>query len=301
MFYLGADNNLEYDIVRNVEQIKESYQGGCNVIIFIDRSSKYSINSKVFGENFSGGRIYRVLKNNDFQLLDKGEVFSEIEGFSENSIDSSNIFVLKKFIEYCKSNYPSKHYGLIVGSHGGGSRKIDTLLNKNIVYDEPNDNWIYTALFTEVLDSSHSVDVLGLDACFMGNLEFLYQIRYGNNSFNAKYVLASPPTEWSQGWNYRAIFGRISDYLYDTDGYSGLTKDKKLIYSNSTLKPYDLAKIIIEEHYDYTHIETDDQVLAMYDTENITTLKNSFDSLMVSLKDNSSDLFSLREWLVIPK
>jgi len=296
MLYLGADNNLEYDLIRNVKQVKESYKGGCNILIFIDRSLNYSVNKTIFGENFTGGRIYRVLKNNNIELIDKGEIFSDIPGINKENMDSSNVLVLKKFIEYCKSNYTAKYYGLIIGSHGGGARSISRLYNKNVVYDESNNSWIYSAMFTDFLDSSHSVDLLGLDACFMGNIEFLYQIRYGNGGFNAKYVLASPPTEWSYGWNYTGIFKRISgnDNSIDTGEISKITEEKKYIYSSQALTPKDLGKIIIEEQFDYTTLETDDQILVMYDTEKIGELKKNFDSLFVNLKDNSSDIEHLR-------
>ncbi len=299
MLYLGADNNLEYDLLRNVKQIKESYKGGCNVIIFIDRSPGYSVNKLTFGENFIGGRIYRVLKNNNIELIDKGEIFNDIPEIDKKNIDSSNILVLKKFIEYCKSNYTAKYYGLIIGSHGGGARGIEKINNKrNIIFDEANNSWIYNAMFTESLNNSHSVDILGMDACFMGNMEFLYQIRCGNASFNAKYVVASPPTEWSYGWNYAGIIKRISGVenckSTDTGEISKITEEKKYIYSSKSLTPKDLGKIIIEEQYDYTSLETDDQILVLYDTEKIGELKKNFDSLFVSLKDNSSDIEQLR-------
>jgi len=295
MFYLGADNNLEYDLLRNVKSIKESYQGGCNAIIFIDRSAAYSMNSTVFGENFSGCRIYRIKKNNQIELLQKEDYFYDITSDDGNyNFNSADILVLKKFIEYCKSNFPAQYYSLFIGSHGGGARSDKR--DRNVVFDEAYDEWIYTAEWTEYLTKELSVDILGLDACFMGNIEFLYQIRKNNGKFSADYVVASPPTEWGYGWNYSGIFQRITDKEISAveDKVSFVTGGNRTVYSSALMTPADLGKIIIEEQYDYTSLETDDQVLALYDTEKCADVKKSLDALFVALKDNSADIENIR-------
>ena len=278
MFYLGADNDLEYELINNVEQIKKGYDGSVNVIIFIDRSKKYSSDELVFGENFSGGRIYRVLKENKLELLKDHTFFENIPNTTATNIDSANILVLKKFIEFVKSTFPAEYYSLIIGSHGGGVRSKNIITKnittplKDIVYDEEENSWIYTAMFTDFLDGSHSVDLLGFDACFMGNIEFLYQIRTGNNSFNARYVVTSPAMEWSYGWDYYSIFKRVK----------------------SSLTPNEFGEIIVQEYFNYTNQKSDDQILTLYDTSNIKSLKNNFDSLFVSLKDNYDEIKDIR-------
>jgi hypothetical protein len=46
------------------------------------------------------------------------------------------------------------------------------LLDKSIAYDTTSsDDSIYTAELTDVLDASHSVDLLVYDACLMGLVE----------------------------------------------------------------------------------------------------------------------------------
>ncbi len=295
MFYLGADNNLEYDLLRNVKAIKGAYQGGCNVIIFIDRSAFYSINSTIFGENFSGCRIYRVKRDNRIELLEKEDYFYDTTpdsgGYNFNSAD---ILVLKKFIEYCKNNFPARYYSLIIGSHGGGARSANG--SRNIVYDEAYDEWIYTGQWTDYLSKEYSVDILGLDACFMGNIEFLYQIRRNNGRFSADYVIASPPTEWGYGWNYSGIFQRITENeaVVVENKMNDITGEKRSIYPSNLLAPEDLGRIIIEEQYDYTSLETDDQALALYNTEKCVDLKYSLDALFVALKDNLADIEIIR-------
>ena len=297
MMYLGGDNNLEYDLMRNVKQMKESYQGGCNIIVFIDRSPKYSINSTIFGNNFTGARIYKIVKNN-IKLLEDESFFYDVSDTSSDNTNSANILVLKKFIEYCKANYPANYYALFIGSHGGGARKINyiTEKEKNIVFDETSNRWLYTKEFTDKLEEKDSVDLLGIDACFMGNIEFIYQLKNNNGSFHSKYIVASPPTEWSYGWNYSGILKRITDResYYEGEATNDITGEQKKIYSSTSLTPLDLGKILIEEQYEYTRTDTDDQILVLYDTEKIDDLKSNFDSLFVSLKDNSSDIFNLR-------
>ncbi len=110
------------------------------------------------------------------------------------------------------------------------------------------------------------------------------------------HVVASPSTEWSYGWNYKGIFNRITDKeskIISSDHHP-ITGEKKKVFSSSSLLPLDLGRMIIEEHYDWTYLETDDQVLALYDTERIGELKNKIDEISVMLKDNSSDFFEIR-------
>ncbi len=286
MVYLGGDNDLEYDLIRNVKQIKESYNGGCNILLFIDRSENYSLNSSVLGENFSGVGIYQVIKNGLTQI--NNDLLFHDEKIEE--LESTNIEHLKRFIEYSKKNYPAKYYSLFIGSHGGGARS-----NNSVVYSDNKKKWIYNAEFTDFLEEKDSVDLLCFDACFMGNIETLYQLRSDNKAFHARYIVASPPTVWSYGFNYSGIFKRITDGKSVLESHpSVITGKNRMIYSSDELKPLDFGQIIIEEHYEYTSIETDDQVLSLYDTEKVAELKYNVDVLFVSLKDNSSDIHSMR-------
>jgi clostripain len=114
-------------------------------------------------------------------------------------------------------------------------------MNYNVVYSQSRGEWIYTHEFSDVLSIDESVDLLALDACFMGNLEFLYQICPGNGSFQADFVIASAPTEWSYGWDYESLFAKISKYKSDE------------------ITPMSLGELILENHIQNRSAEYGDQ------------------------------------------
>ncbi len=298
MFYLAGDNNLEYSLLRNIEQIKDGYQGGVNVIVFIDRSEKYSINSSTLDENFSGVKLYSI-DEKGAQSINYGGLFDDIITDKANGINSADATTLARFIDYSKATFKTKYYALFLGSHGLGVRSTISSLptNKSVIVSETYNDWIYTSEFTEKLDESHSVDLLGIDACFMGNFEFIYQFRSDNNDFCADYIVASPATEWGNGWNYERIFRRFSNKKTDSviDELSMITNENKIIHSPYTLTPLKLGQILIDEHYSYTTEKTDDQMLALYDTKNLSNAKLLFDKLFVLLKDSQKELEGIRD------
>lgn len=270
MFYFGADNDLEYFLLQNIKQMKENYTGNVNVVFLIDRSASYSNDSKILGENFSGIKIYQMLPNNKLRVLNS-------DNFQN---DEKRSLTLKKFIKLGKEKFPAKNYALFIGSHGGGARSA----NRNIVYSSTNESWIYTHEFSDVLSFDESVDILAIDACFMGNLEFLYQIRPYNGSFQADFVVASAPTEWMYGWNYRSLFAEISTY------------------KSCDITPLLLGEIILENHKKYTkEEELDDQALSLFDMQKIADVKKMTDTFFVAAKDMKNELCELRGYNYIPQ
>lgn len=262
MFYFGADNDLEYYLLRNIKQIKENYSGNVNLIFLIDRSSSYSSNSKILGEDFAGSRVFQLLPN------------AKLEVISKDSFEKTNqALMLKKFIDLGKEKLPAKHYALFIGSHGGGARSM----NYNVVYSQSRGEWIYTHEFSDVLSINESVDLLALDACFMGNLEFLYQIRPGNGSFQADFVIASAPTEWSYGWDYENLLAKISKF------------------KSNEITPLLLGELILENHKNYTESEElDDQVLSLFDMQKVADVKKATDDFFVMAKDMKQGICELR-------
>lgn len=265
MHYLAGDSNgLAPCLCDDVEEVINGYEGNCNVLVLIDvdASKEYSIH----GESFSGTCVFRVEKNK-LTRIDLQSVYKT----SAPSVDSADTDVLRAFISYCKKNYPAKCYGMFLGGHGGGvsSTIYSNTVLKNILYDGNTQRWICAVDLTNNLDESCSVDFLGLDLCYMGNVEFLYQIRKGNGGFSADYVTASAPEVWGEGLNYSKIYKNFT---------TGIT-------------PKELACRIVEYQNEYTRQKSSSQALkqslAAYDLSKIDNLKQKFDefcSLMIDKK-----------------
>lgn len=246
----------------------------------------------LFGEeNFSEPRVYQVVeKEKTFKRLDNRTLFKDPSIPQKEQTNSANILLLKKFIEYAKENYPANHYALFFLSHAYAPEKMI------LSHQGGEERWIYTREFTEKLSKEHSVDVLGLDVCFTGSLEFLYQIRKGNGSFHTDYAVGTPYT--SYGWFYNRIFQRISDdppKLQEKEEQHPVTGDTIKVHSGQELTPLQFAKILIEEYYTspktagrYSELqgrEEDFEAEALYDLGKIEQVKKNVDTLFISLKD----------------
>ena len=203
MFYLGGDNTLDSKLVANVAQLMEGYCGGMNAVLLVDRC-RSAASAEPFGEAFETTRMYRVTSDGLVRIYG-GTEFPELsEDKGDCELDTADAAVLRNFIRCCKAEYPAGHYGLIIGSHGGGVRTGNQNV-RAVVQDAESDNdWLFTAELTDVLSAEESVDVLAFDACCMGSLEVAYQL-CGVKGFKADYIVVSPAEEWSDGWDYARL------------------------------------------------------------------------------------------------
>lgn len=279
MHYLASDSGrLESDLCKDIEEIVNGYRGGCNVLVLIDvgASEEYSI----YDQSFSGTCIFRA-EENKLARIDLHDVYSA----SESSVDSADPDVLRAFISYCKENYPAKYYGLFLGGHGGGvsSTIYQNTTLKNILYDGDTKRWICAVDLTNNLDGSCSVDLLGLDLCYMGCVEFLYQIRKGNGRFSADYAIASAPEVWGEGLNYFNIYENFA---------VGIT-------------PKDLSCRIVKCQSEYIQQKSSSQIrsiatqaraqsVAAYDLSEIDNLKQKFDELCNLMTDKKATAQGIR-------
>lgn len=294
LFYAALNNNRVYECLETLKGIYDSYQGGGNVLIFVDKGKLSNDTTKaLFGEeNFSEPRVYQVVeKEKTFKRLDNGTLFKDPSIPQKEQTNSANILLLKKFIEYAKENYPANHYALFFLSHALAPEKM--ILSRQ----GEEERWIHTHEFTEKLSKEHSVDVLGLDVCFTGSLEFLYQIRKGNGSFHADYAVGTPYT--SYGWFSNRIFQRISDnspkLQEKEEEQHPLTGDTIKTYAGQELTPLQFAKILIEEYYtspktadrysEFQGRKEDFNAEALYDLGKIEQVKKDVDTLFINLKD----------------
>ena len=116
--------------------------------------------------------------------------------------------VLQHFIEYGMAKYPSEHNALVLWNHGGGVKSIDDgVLSKEICEDD-NDilymNELQTAISSALASSGGSLDIIGMDACIMGEVETAYELKD-----QADYFVASMAEEWGYGWDYTEIFNKF--------------------------------------------------------------------------------------------
>lgn len=294
MFYIDGDNDLEYYLLEDIQEMKLGVidNQGLNIVVLIDRSEFYSSDVSILGSNFSGAKLYWITSG-AANALSGEEFFPGITPGTDTELNMGDAQTLKKFIEYCKTYFPANKYALIFSSHGNGASKKkrgSSIGSKTICHDMDSNDSLSIAEITDTLDASHSVDLLGFDACLMGSVEVAYQFRPGNGSFNAQVMVASPAEESVYGWSFDHIFPR----LQNLSGFNGQIDSTlgggERYYAPATLTAQQLAAVIVEEQrdfIDYANSQTggafNDQTISAYDLTKVAAVKLATDTMITAI------------------
>lgn len=285
MYYGDADNNLEPYLLADIEEMKDGFDSNANynVITLFDRIPSYSNDSSVFEENFEDTRLYKIGEGTTTRLSGWNE-FPEINRDYNYEANMGDAKTLKKFIQYCKANYPADKYVLIISNHGGGTRSVKSTsssITKDICEDvTSNGDIMYTGEISDVLTSNESVDVMVLDACLMGSVEFAYQFRNdsSNTGFKSDYMVASPALVWGYGLPYDSILGRLKSSIGNNGTVNSLGGGTETyIVPSSTINMAEFSKMTVEEQYDDTSSQTS-ETFSAYDLSKVTALKTAIDN-----------------------
>ncbi|MFO0982865.1 MAG: clostripain-related cysteine peptidase [Planctomycetota bacterium] len=194
LIYGAADNNADGPILGFLGGVRTAINDdpGFEIILFLDRSDKYSTDKQSLGEDFTGARLYRVRRDRAERLAGDEE-FPEITLQSEYEANSADPENLRKFIAFGKAHFPAQHYALIIYSHADG---------RTMCPDESAGADMGIAQVSDVLTEEESVDFLGLELCNMGGIEVAYQWRPAPGRFGADVLLAipnaGPPLDWNR-------------------------------------------------------------------------------------------------------
>lgn len=99
-------------------------------------------------------------------------------------------------MEFVIEHYASDYYALIIGVHGSGW--LPSSFSRSI---SPDASSLWSSIGIRSLKqalSGKGIDLLVLDACFMGGLEVTYELRHC-----ARHLVASPGYKVKDGYNYQ--------------------------------------------------------------------------------------------------
>lgn len=107
--------------------------------------------------------------------------------------------VMNNVIKDVVSLYPSKSYGLILSSHGMAwlPTNYTSMLRS---FGEENGKNMEIYELAEALPKNNFFDYILFDACYMGSIECLYELRN-----NTEYIISSPTEIWSFGFPYQNL------------------------------------------------------------------------------------------------
>ncbi len=111
---------------------------------------------------------------------------------------------------------------------------------------------------------NQKVDLLGLDACFMANIEYLRII-----APYVHYAVASEDTEPEHGWNYASLIAILKE--------------------NPDIQTEDLGKRIVDSYLDSPDHQKGALSLSLLDLSRMQDLLTAFDDLTTTLSEASSD------------
>ncbi len=180
LVYMAADNNLEaYGIQDFLEMAEVGSTRDVTIAVTLDRAKGYA----------TGHGDWTSTKRG---LIQKGDRPTNAWGqdLGEKNMGSSR--TLSDFLSWGLEAAPALHYELVIWNHGGGWNRIAT--DDGNLGDALTVNEISTALIP-----SPKLDIIGADACYMGMVEFAYQLRS-----EANYFVGTSAAEQAEGWNYSA-------------------------------------------------------------------------------------------------
>jgi len=194
MVYLDGDNDLEeagIDDFMEMSSALSPVMTDLNVVVQFDRIPGYS----TAHGNWVDCNRFLVTPG---MIPTAGNAVQNI-----GEVNMGDPATLVDFVIWTMSNYPAKHYALVLWDHGSGWKSQGVPQVKGICWDDTNS---YDYLTSPQLDSALAdifstsgvvLDIVGFDACVMGMAEIFYLI-----APYAHVGIASEQTEPFDGWPY---------------------------------------------------------------------------------------------------
>ena len=191
----------------------------------------------------------------------------------DENLDMGDVCTLESFLEFALYYAPAEHLMVSVWNHGGGPLS-------GMELDENTENIISVSEYTDFAEAlfkarGDKTDILGFDACLIGNLEIALNV-----SPYADYLVASAEVEPGTGWFY--MWMSVFNEAY---------KEKR------TAEPVEVAQRIIDTYpanEENSWTNTNGLTLAVYDLSKADELVAAFGGLASELKAALDDpeLFS---------
>ncbi|PRD56988.1 clostripain-related cysteine peptidase [Sphingobacterium gobiense] len=202
--YLAANNNLELEAHKNIEQMEKSLGNvDGNLIVY----AKLPNNTP---------SLYHIQKKDG-----KNAEKTKIKDYEPH--DSSDPTTMRLVLEDVKKIFPAKTYGLVLWSHATGWIPSS---HGNIKLKSFGDDGGSQMDITDLHSAlPYTFDFILFDACSMASVEVLYEIKE-----KAKYFIASPGEVIANGMPYDKITNDL--FATDINTYRLLAKKYHTHYDN---------------------------------------------------------------------
>ncbi len=201
--FMQGNNGLAEFMDSNLQRILTSYydmpEGDFRIFIFYDRGNYTRLTELYMNDGMAKQRL--------------------VEEYETSASTVDKEFV-RGVLAKVKEEAPADSYGLILSSHGGGwvpsdlydvyllgeGTRSDAPQIQPLFYAQDDYNCMEVADLVEALSDTHYEYII-FDACFMGNVEALYDLR---NS--ADYIVASAAEVLGAGFPYETMIPMLFEY-----------------------------------------------------------------------------------------
>ena len=199
MVYL-CGSNLESDYGSAVNDVTEMLTSGFStddtqVYILAGGSQSWSDTANFSPDHLTLAKIDKKSRGSGLRLVNLEELDNQSMG---------DATTLSYFLNYAYRNAPADRYILILWDHGDGPLG-GVCRDENYNSDSLSMEEITSALYASPF-ALDKLEVIGFDACLMGNLEVACAL-----SPYAEYMVASEETEPGCGWDYAWLNGLEND------------------------------------------------------------------------------------------
>ncbi|MBX0328475.1 hypothetical protein K2Z83_12385, partial [Oscillochloris sp. ZM17-4] len=207
MLYEDADDQvLEQDMFTDVNEAE--LVGSSDKVTIVAQVDRYKGAFRGDG-NWTGARRLYITQDDDLKKLDS-EVVDDL-----GEVNMADGQTLVDFAEWAIDTYPAAHYALILSDHGMG---WPGGWSDGSASDPGPDGLGLTSdgdlLLLDEIDAAlgqiradtgiDAFDLVGFDACLMGQIEVLTAI-----APHANYIVASEEVEPALGWAYASFLGQL--------------------------------------------------------------------------------------------
>jgi len=260
MVYMNGKNSLESHVANDMNEMETAGSNpGVNVLVEIGRQG-YS----VVDGGWRGVRRYLVRKDTD-----TAHITSPVLQSFDNA-DMGDYRHLIHFGRWAMTNFPARHYMLIVWNHGSGWVPDTLSESKGISFDDDSHHNITTPQLGEALAALGHLDVYGSDACFMQMPEVDYEIRK-----SVDFIVGSEEAEPGDGATYDAFLPLVT----------------------SSSKPEEVAKAAVDtftDHYVQTKTGSTQSFIKASELDTFAQLVNKW---VDTVQEETA--LSANEWAVI--
>ncbi len=184
MVYMSGDSSLSSNVPADLEEMKLVGSGSSlNIIVLVDRSGVFDT------------KLLRVIPGNTEEIL-----ISNVNSTWTTELNLGNPQTLVDFVTWTVGAYQANHYVLDLWGHGRGWGGVCP--DKDDYLTTPE----LAMAMRAIADAGITLDIVSIDACQMGMLEAVYELRHGS-----RYAIVSEKDVPLSGWPYDDVLSIISN------------------------------------------------------------------------------------------